>query len=164
MAESPGTPDESPPAQPQSDPANLLLIVVGAHLRAEMADRPLAYRLSERVRAWLEKFGQSVNPPVVPLVCSDIWYINDQDLQSRPTISLGGPGVNALSAYLHDKLNTALAKDDEYIIQLDAEFIDLRAAIWGRDHDLTVTALEKFVARYMDGYLRAVATQVEPKE
>ena len=57
-----------------------------------------------------------------------------------------------------------LQKDDEFIIQLDPEFVDLRASIWGRDHALTVTALEKFVAKYMDGYLRAVATQVEPKE
>jgi hypothetical protein len=160
MAESEGTDD----AQPQADPANLLLIVVGSNLRAEMADRPLAYRLCERVRAWLEKFGPAVNPPVLPLVCSDLWYINDQDLHGRPTISLGGPGVNALSAYFHDKLNTALAKDDDYLIQLDPEFVDLRAAIWGRDHERTIAALELFVVRFMDGYLRAVATQVEPKE
>ncbi len=152
-----------PESQPQADPANLLLIVVGAHLRAEMADRPLAYRLCERVRAWMEKFGPAINPPVLPLVCSDIWYINDEDLQSRPTISLGGPGVNALSAHYHDKLDTAMAKDNEYLIQLDPEFIDLRASIWGRNHDTTVLALEYFVAQYMDGYLRAVATQVEPR-
>jgi hypothetical protein len=155
MAESP----ESPP----SEPANLLLIVVGAHLRAEMADRPLAYRLCERVRAWLEKFGPAVNPPVLPLVCSDIWYVNDEDLQSRPTISLGGPGVNALSAHFHDKLQTAMAQDGDFIIQLDPEFVDLRASVWGRDHKLTVHALEQFVLHYMPGYLRAVATQVEPR-
>lgn len=155
--------DSSHESHASDDTASLLLIVVGAHLRAEMADRPLAYRLCERVRAWMEKFGATIQPPVMPLVCSDIWYINDQDLQSRPTISIGGPGVNALSAYYHDKLATAMARDEEYLIQLDAEFVDLRASIWGRNHQTTVEALDYFVAHYLDGYLRAVATQVEPK-
>ncbi len=155
--------DEADASHETDDPANLLLIVVGAHLRAEMADRPLAYRLCERVRTWMEKYGAGLVPPVLPLVCSDIWYINDQDLQSLPTISLGGPGVNALSAYFHDKLKTAVARDEHYLIQLDAEFVDLRASIWGSNNETTVEALDYFVSHYLDGYLRAVATQVEPK-
>ncbi|MEX2215800.1 MAG: hypothetical protein WD768_16940 [Phycisphaeraceae bacterium] len=154
---------ESSDSQPQPDPANLLLVVVGAHLRAETADRPLAYRLVERIRAWLEKHGQAINPPVMPIVCSDIWYVNDEALQGRPTISVGGPGVNALSAYYHQKLKTAVARSDDYLIQLDPEFVDLRVSVWGRDHNLTVAALEVFVSKYLDAYLRAVATQVEPK-
>jgi hypothetical protein len=145
------------------DPSNLLLIVVGAHLRAETADRPLAYRLSERVKAWLEKHGRSLNIALVPIVCSDVWYINDDDLQHRPTISIGGPGVNALSAYYNDKLNAAIASDHQYTIQLDPEFIDLRVSIWGMDHEQTVHALDVFVEKYLSGYLRAVATQVEPQ-
>jgi hypothetical protein len=32
------------------------------------------------------------------------------------------------------------------------------------NHDLTVDALEWFVREYLDGYLRAVVTQVEPQE
>jgi len=43
------------------------------------------------------------------LVCSDVWYLNNDPLRSRPTISIGGPGVNALSAYLADKLPSAFA-------------------------------------------------------
>jgi hypothetical protein len=35
--------------------------------------------------------------------------------------------------------------------------------VWGRNHELTVRALEQFDARYLDPYLRAVATQVEPQ-
>ena len=81
-----------------------MLIVVGAHLRAEVADRPLAYRLRERIHAWLEKFGTGMNVPIMPVVCTDIWYMNQEPLQNRPTISLGGPGVNALSAYYGQKL------------------------------------------------------------
>ena len=44
-----------PDAEPGLDPAYLVLIVVGAHLRAEEADRPLAYRLCEQVQAWVAR-------------------------------------------------------------------------------------------------------------
>ena len=37
------------------DTSQLLLIVVGAHLRAEVADRPLAYWISGRIEDWLGK-------------------------------------------------------------------------------------------------------------
>lgn len=141
-----------------------MLIVVGSHLRAEVADRPLAYRLRERISAWLEKFALHIDPPVLPVVCSDIWYVNQESLHGRPTISVGGPGVNALSAYFNDKLPAGVVRRDNMVIQLDPEFVDLRACVWGMNHDSTVDALEFFCREYMDGYLRAVATQVEPKE
>lgn len=145
-----------------SDAPNLLLIVVGAHLRAETADRPLAYRLAERIRAWVEKHGRSLNAPPVPVVCCDVWYINDESLHHRPTISIGGPGVNALSAYFHDKLKTAAQRQDQYVLQFDPDFVDLRASIWGMDHKLTVQALNRFVEKHLSDFVRAAATQVEP--
>ena len=42
--------EETPEVQAEIDTSKLLLIVVGAHLRAEMADRPLAYRLCDRIK------------------------------------------------------------------------------------------------------------------
>ncbi len=144
--------------------ANLLLIVVGAHLRAEVADRPLAYQLCDSVDNWLEKQAGGLNVLVTPIVCSDVWYVNQESLQGRPTISIGGPGVNALSAYYANKLKSALVHDNHKVIQLDPEFVDLRASIWGMDHKLTVEALDLFVDRYLDDYLRAAATQVEPQD
>jgi hypothetical protein len=167
-------PNESQaPQGPGVDASNLLLIVVGAHLRAEMADRPLAYRLRERIHAWLEKYGPGINVGVVPVVCSDVWYMNQEAVHGRPTISLGGPGVNALSAYYFDKLQaapgtpvntTSAGPNGQIFIQLDPEFTDLRVCIWGMNHDLTVDALELFTRKHLDGYLRAVATQVEPQD
>lgn len=157
---------EHPPIhRPDADAAaGLLLIVVGSHLRAEVADRPLAYRLRERIAAWLEKFAVDVDPPVLPVVCGDIWYVNQESLQHRPTISLGGPGVNALAAYFNDKLPSGVVRDEKMVIQLDPDYVDLRVSIWGMNHDLTVDALELFVRQYMSDYLKAVATQVEPME
>jgi hypothetical protein len=149
---------------PGIDPSNLLLIVVGAHLRAEVADRPLAYRLQAAVHRWVTGHASELGADAfLPVVCSDIWYVNHPSLQRRPTISVGGPGVNALSAYFTDKLNAASVEENRYLIQLDPEFVDLRASIWGMNHELTVQALDTFLQRYLDGFLRAVGTQVEPK-
>ncbi len=158
--------DEETTLNPQDDPSSLMLVVVGAHLRAEVADRPLAYRLRDRVNAWLERHAPGLNIPIVPIVCSDIWYMNQESLQHRPTISIGGTGVNALSAYWwsQKKVSSADIDENQPIIQLDPEFTDLRVAIWGMNHDMTVNALEFFIRKHLDGYLRAVVTQVEPLE
>jgi len=155
--------EHSPADHGKIDEAQLLLIVVGAHLRAEAADRPLAYRLGQKIENWLERHAQEMSISLVPLVCTDVWYINHQALQKRPTISLGGPGVNALSAYFAHKLPSAWVRDDHMVIQLDAEYVDLRVCLWGMNHKLTVGVLDLFYTRYLDGYLRAVATQVEPQ-
>ena len=148
--------------QPIQVTAQMLLIVVGAHLRAEMADRPLAYRLRDRILQWQSDHDVAVNALMLPVVCSDIWFVNQKDLQHHPVISLGGPGVNALSAYFTHKLEAALVQDDKLVIQLDPELVDLRACVWGMDHALTVQAIELFDQRYLENILRAVATQVEP--
>ncbi len=60
------------------------------------------------------------------------------------------------------KLKVAYVRDERLMVQLDPEFVDLRACIWGMDHETTVEAVQIFTERYMDGYLRAVATQIEP--
>ena len=134
-----------------------VLIVTGASLRAEEQDRPLAYRLQavceERLRD-----GLGVEPRVV--VLSDLWYLNSEELQKLPTISVGGPGVNALSAHLFRRLPNALIVDDRLLIQMDLELQELRAVLWGANHGLTEDALELFVGRtYLDRFLAAVATK-----
>ena len=155
---------EHHPARPDLSTANLLVIVVGAHLRAETADRPLAYRLRERINAWVEKHAATLDSKPYPIVCCDIWYMNQDDLMKRPTISIGGAGVNALTAYFVEKLPAAVARENQVFVQLDTEYVDLRVCIWGSNHELTVDALEHFDREYLDGYLRAVITQVEPQE
>jgi hypothetical protein len=147
-----------------SDSRHLLLIVVGAHLRAEEADRPLAYQLQARVRAWQRQHKGVLNVKLTPVVCSDVWYLNHPDLQRRPTISLGGPGVNGLSAYFAQQLKSARADEQQIVIQIDGDFVDLRVCIWGTDHALTRRGIDLFVERYLDGFLRAAVTQVEPQE
>lgn len=154
---------KSPEQEVSVDTSSLLLIVVGAHLRAEIGDRPLAYRLQERIVDWIKEHSDELSVEIRPLVCSDVWYVNQPELQRRPTISLGGPGVNTLGAYYAQKLSAALVHDDQMMIQLDPEFIDLRVSAWGVNHQMTIRVLEVFIEKYLDSYLRAVATQVEPQ-
>lgn len=159
-----GMEQEYQPA-PGVELASLILIVTGAHLRAELADRPLAYRLRRSVDEWLGKHAQGLNIPLQTAVCSDIWYMNQPAvLQRRPTISIGGPGVNALSAYFYQKLPHSPVAESDVFIQLDTEYTDLRASVWGANHVLTVRATDRFLGEYLDAFLKAVATQVEPSE
>jgi len=146
-----------------SEASGRLLIVVGAHLRAEVADRPLAYGLRQRVCDWFDGRRGDPDSQFVPTVCCDIWYLNQEVLRRRPVISVGGPGVNALSAHFAERLTPALVRDDLFMIQLDPEFVDLNVCVWGMNHELTVEALALFERRYLEAYLDAVATQVEPR-
>jgi len=137
----------------------LLLIVTGAHLRAETHDRPIAYRLRQRVvEKLMERFGEEKHGrphPLAPVVCSDLWYLNNESLRSRPTVSVGGPGVNALTAYLADKLPSVLAVEDVFLVQADPEMVDVAACCWGADASATLAAVDAFAERYLDGFLDA---------
>lgn len=145
---------------PEIDIDRLLLIVVGAHLKAEAADRPIAYRLQKTLNEHLDAYA---DPPdrVVPLVCSDVWYLNNDELHDRPLICIGGPGVNALSAYLYPRLANALQVDQQLVIQLDPEMDDLRVNIWGMSHGQTAAAVDLFSRKYLEQYLECVLEEQE---
>lgn len=144
------------------DPANvvrepdaglLLPIVVGAHLRGELEDRPLAYGLRDRIIAWQREHDDV--PPLHPVVCTDLWYLNTEDLLERPAITIGEPAVNAATAFLASRLPTALVMEETLRVQLDLEFLDLRVCLWGADPAATASCLEVFGERYLDGFLTA---------
>jgi hypothetical protein len=112
----------------------------------------------------MEVHSDRLTVTLKPIVCSDVWYLNDKDLQKLPTISIGGPGVNAFAAYYARLLpEDAQADEKQVVIQIDPEFTDLHVCIWGSDHDLTAKGLNLFMDDYLDRFLRAVATQVEPE-
>ncbi len=156
------TPPQDADAHPGLDPSHLVLIVVGAHLRAEQGDRPLAYKLRDQVEAWVSKHSDALATPIQPVVCTDIWYLNHGSLHGRPTVSIGGPGVNALSSHFAQSITGQTDDDQQVVIQIDPEFTDLRVSIWGTDHDLTAKGLDLFFKDYLESFLKAVATQVEP--
>ena len=109
---------------------------------------------------WLAARGLPETPsnPRV-LVCTDVWYLNNDPLRSRPTVSIGGPGVNALSAYLGDKLPSAFAVEDVLLVQADPEFTDAIACCWGRDTRATAAAVDAFTERYLDAFMDAATRE-----
>lgn len=147
---------------PQVDIDSLLLVVVGAHLKAEVADRPLAHSLQNRIGAWQRSAGcEHGQGGLRTLICTDLWYLNDSDLLTRPAIIVGEPAVNAAAAYFANRLPTALVVDETYEVQLDVELIDLHVCLWGVNHEATAAAVEAFAGRYLDAFLRAAHGMAE---
>lgn len=129
----------------------LILVITGAHLHAESRDRPIAYRLARAIAERVNSRGGEA------IVCSDVWYLNNDQLRSCPTVSIGGPAVNALSAYLGDKLPSAFVVEGKVMVQADIEFEEAIACCWGSDQTGTSLAVDAFVDRYLDGFLEAAA-------
>jgi hypothetical protein len=146
---------------PEIDVDRLLCIVVGVQLRAELGDRPLAYRIEQEVRSRLDaalgKPAEGELPRLTPVVITDVYYLNNDALQSRPAISVGGPAMNALSAMLVDQLPTAVAIENTLVVQMDLEMKDLRCAVWGMDHLDTVRSIDLFISKgYLDTFVAGV--------
>jgi hypothetical protein len=143
------------------DTDRLICIVVGVQLRAELGDRPLAYRVEREMRSRLEaalgKAPEGEPPRLSPVVISDVLYLNSEEMQARPAVSVGGPAMNALSALLADKLPTAVAIEDTLVIQMDLDMEDQRCAVWGMNHLDTVRAVELFISKYLDVFVAAAA-------
>ena len=129
-------------------------IVVGAHLRAELCDRRRALFLQQSIATWMLK--QDIADPPWPLVCSDLWYLNDTELRVQPTICIGNPDVNAATAALSSKLETVHLEEDLFHIQLDPEFINLKCCIWGVDDAGTQAGMDFFVCGYLPHFLGSI--------
>lgn len=137
------------PSMAEINLGRTIFVVTGLTLRAEEADRPLAYRLAQEITRRVPE-----GSPWRPLVISDVLFLNDKRLARCPVISIGGPGVNKLSAVVFQELACVLAVDNTLIIQMDLDMNDLRCCLWGMDHDQTVQALELFLSRgYLDHFL-----------
>ncbi len=130
----------------------LLLIVTGSSLRAEEVDRPLAYYLKDQIERRL-----AADHPAADLgvrVVADLRWLHDEPLQAWPTISVGGPGVNALARQWLEQLPLSLAVDDQYFIQMDPDLDDdLHVSLWGMDNPATQIAVSAFVQRFLPRFL-----------
>ena len=137
-------------------PAPLVVIVTGSHLSAELCDRPQAYRVRDRiVRRLTDEEVNDAHLRVV--VCSDVWYLNQDHLRTLPTISVGGPSVSALSAYLADRLPSAMAVDGVMMVQMDTNDGIPVASVWGIDAQSTASAVDAFIERHLDQFMDAMA-------
>ncbi len=150
------SPEPQPSPETSFDADQLIVIVVGAHPRAEQNDRPLAYRLREQILSWLDaRPGDELEFRRQPLVLSDLWYLNDQSLHLAPVVAIGEPEVNAVTARLATHLPTAFIIEQSFRVQLDPEYIDLKACIWGDRPSSTGGGVDLFTERYLDAFLRS---------
>ncbi len=151
---------------PEIDINHLVWIVVGVQLAAELGDRPLAYRIEQQMRdkldAALGKPEAGTLPRLAPAVITDVYYLNSDQAQNRPAISIGGPGVNALAAQLVNELPTVIAIEDSLVVQMDLDMHDQRATIWGMSHLETVRTVELFVDKgYLDMFVKGVVAAID---
>ena len=133
-------------------PARLLLIVVGSTLRAEELDRPLAYYLKQRVEQYQAEHEWSEGPRDVRVI-ADFRWIHDDPLQALPTISVGGPGVNALAHRWLEEVPVSLAVDERYYLQMDPDLDEPRVSVWGMDNATTQIAVSVFIDRFLPRFL-----------
>lgn len=144
------------PPDAEIETSRLLPVVVGAHPRGEIADRPLANRLLTAVRQWQRAHVPDEEERLVPMVMTDLWYLNDQELLLQPTVAIGEPGANAASAYFGTRLPKAYVVDGRLQVLADLAFVEPSVAMWGVDARATRAALDWFIARQLPGFLESV--------
>jgi hypothetical protein len=145
----------------KGSPLRLVLIVTGSTLRAEEVDRPLGYYLKQRIEQSLSDtvaVGRGNLEDYLVRLVADFRWIHDEPLQSQPTISLGGPGVNALAHRWLEEVPVSLAYSERYFIQMDPELAEPRVSIWGMDNATTQIAVSVFVDRFLPRFLERCAT------
>ncbi len=131
-----------------------VLIGVGHGILPEEEDRPIAHELKRSVR---ERAGRREDRNAV--VLTDVWMLNNEMADLFPAIAVGGPGANAFTAQLYNRLPIACAKEQQWFIQMDEENSEKRAAVWGMETSLTREAIEEFIS---EGYLDRFLTFVWP--
>lgn len=134
----------------------LLPIVIGAHIKAEIADRPLGDRVARQVRALRRAHDLAIDEGLVPVVMSDIWYLNEVDLMLQPAIVIGDPGVNAATAHWATRISKAFVVDESHQVLMDLEGPDRVACMWGVDAAKTEAATDHFESRYLQAWLESV--------
>lgn len=136
--------------------ARLLLVVTGSTLKAEELDRPLGYYLKQRIETYAAENEADLGRWKVRVV-ADFRWIHDEPLQKLPTISVGGPGVNALAHRWLEDVPVSFAVDDRYYLQLDPDFEDPRVSIWGMDNATTQIAVSVFLDRFLPPFFEHLA-------
>lgn len=142
------------------DTSRLVLVVVGSSPAAETQDRPLAYALARRLCAALDELVDGPPGTMRALVCTDLWYLNDPSMREAPTISIGGPDRNALTAHLTTHLARPYGQDGLWVVQTPEPegtgLEDLAACLWGVSEDATARAVAEFIDRLLNDFVESV--------
>jgi hypothetical protein len=131
------------------DSEETVVIAIASDLEPGHPDRHSAARLKEEVdargRGW--PYRRAV------IVDDESWFDTELFL-AAPTIAIGGPGANGVSARLAGELPTVWTDGDRVVIQVDLADGRRRASLWGSDRHATTEAVEAFIARgWLDEFL-----------
>ncbi len=144
------------PPDLEFDAERAIVVVVGAHPRAEITDRPWANLLVRRMRSILVSRGLEMDRGgPIPVVITDVWFLNDDVLRRQPTVAIGDPAVNAASAFFANRLPCAHAIENACQLLLDPELLEPRACMWGIDDESLKLAMQRFDAKWIEPFLDA---------
>ncbi|MGH7582926.1 MAG: hypothetical protein ACREL5_06865 [Gemmatimonadales bacterium] len=131
------------------DNAETVVVVISAGIGMTAGDRYSAFALKEAVD------GRGAGHPYRrAVIVSDLAWLDTPMLHDTPTISVGGPGVNAVAGRFGDELPTVWSDQDRAVIQAAFEAAPQRAALWGADAAATAAAVDAFIARgWLDEFL-----------
>lgn len=118
------------------DRRETVVIVVGG--QASEKDRTIATALHDEINS---RGGALYRRAVV---VGDGAYLDRAELARHPTIAIGGPGVNAVSAQLVPVVPTVFSVDEQSFVQADFESQPTRVVLWGMTADATGRAVELF--------------------
>lgn len=131
------------------DHAETVVIVTAANLEPGHPDAVNARRLCDEIT----RRGEGWTYRRAVLVSDIDWFETDL-LDGAPTISIGGPGANAVTGRLAGELKAVWTDADRVIIQARLEGGAPLVALWGMDRHATGEAIEAFTSRgWLDEFL-----------
>lgn len=136
------------------DRRQTVIVVVGG--AESNADRPLALALQKEIDA------RGIALYRRALVIGDGSYLDRPDLHHHPTITIGGPGVNAVAARFVPELPTLWQADEQSFVQLELATDPKRVALWGMSAAATAQAVDVFMAQGLLDLLLDRIWQADP--
>jgi hypothetical protein len=131
------------------DVGETVAVVVAGELDPEAPDRLSALAL----KAEIDRRGAG-HPYRRAVVMTDQAWFETPLFHASPTIAVGGPGVNGVSARFGQELPTVWTADDRALIQAEFREAAPRATVWGMDRDATAASVEAFMVRgWLDEFL-----------
>ena len=121
------------------DPDETVVLVIGTSPNAEERDRPLA----ERLKAEIDRRGAG-HAYRRAVVVGDEGYLEHGAFHHNPTITIGGPGANGVTAEFTAMLPTVYSRDERVFVQAELEGELKRVALWGADAGATAEAVAVF--------------------
>lgn len=131
------------------DSEETVVIVIGSDLEPGHPDRLGA----EALKAEIDSRGRGWSYRRAVVVDDERWFETPM-IHAAPTISIGGPGANGVSARMAGELPAVWTDADRVVIQAELSDGPRRATLWGSDRHATREAVDAFIARgWLDEFL-----------